>query len=226
VYVDDPYEIEGREGPQLSLTPVRMSIISRSSALRGHAGAGLMMRAVDRLLRGWRMRMAAPHVRSGDRLLDIGCHDGRFIESVLARVSCATGIDPLARPVEGARMTIVRGVVPGDLRPDWSRFDCVTMLATLEHVDDPGAVARNCFRLLEPGGRLVLTVPHTIAHHIIQALVRVGLADGMGLEPAYGFDARTTEPLLARAGFRLVAKQPFELGLNCLYVFEKPRDPP
>ena len=169
--------------------------------------------------------MAAPYVRPADRVLDIGCGDGAFIESVRARVSRAVGIDPVASPSENGNVTILRGAVPGDPRLESERFACITMLATLEHVADPSAVGRECFRLLEPGGRLVVTVPHRLVDRILPALVSVGVADGMGLDPHLGFDSRTTEPMLVHAGFRLTAKHFFELGLNCLYVFEKPLAP-
>lgn len=35
----------------------------------------------------------------------------------------------------------------------------------LEHVEDPGLFARRCFDLLEPGGRLLVTVPKAYPHH-------------------------------------------------------------
>jgi len=181
------------------------------------------MRAIDRLLRRWRTGMAAPYVRAGDRLLDVGCHDGEFLARVGDRVSRAVGIDPLAEPSHGPRMTILRGTLPGDTRLTPGTFDCVTMLATLEHVDDPAGTIAECARLLAPGGRLVMTVPHPAAHRVIEMLARVGLADGMGLDLAHGLGLGTVEPMLVRAGLDPVVVRPFELGLNRLYVFEKRR---
>lgn len=180
------------------------------------------MNAVDRLLQRWRMRMAAPYVRDGGRVLDIGCYDGALIDYLRPRVADAVGIDPLATPRQEGSVTILRGRVPGDARLEVGSFDCVTMLAALEHFDDPNAVSEDCFRLLRPGGRLVLTVPHSVVDHIVSMLVRLGIADGMDLEAHHGYDVRMTEPMFKRAGFRLVAKRSFELGLNRLYVFEKP----
>jgi SAM-dependent methyltransferase len=183
------------------------------------------MRPFDRLLQHRRSRIAEPYVRPGDRLLDIGCHEGRFIENVRGRVALAVGIDPLARPTTDGHVTIVRGVVPGDPCLASASFDCIVMLATLEHVDDPEAVARECFRLLGSRGRVVLTVPHALAHHLVSGLVRVGLLDGMGLDPVSGFDFDGIEDLFRRAGFRLLLQRTFELGLNRFYLFEKPAHP-
>lgn len=180
------------------------------------------MNAVDRLLQHWRIRTAAPYVPDGGRVLDIGCYDGALIDYLRLRVAHAVGIDPLATPRQDDSVTILRGRVPGDSRLEAGSFDCVTMLAALEHFDDPVAVSQDCFGLLRPGGRLVLTVPHSVVDHIVNALVWLRILDGMDLEAHHGYDVSTTEPMFSRAGFRLVAKRVFELGLNRLYVFEKP----
>lgn len=179
------------------------------------------MRAVDRLLQRWRIREAIPYVRAGDRLLDIGCYDAALIEAVRPRVASAVGIDPLATPSQREKVTILRGTVPGDAPLDAESFDCITMLATLEHVEDPLALSRACHRLLKPGGRLVLTVPHPMVDYIIHALVWVGASDPADLEGHHGFDVNQTEQLFREAGFRMTARRRFELGLNRLYVFEK-----
>jgi 2-polyprenyl-3-methyl-5-hydroxy-6-metoxy-1,4-benzoquinol methylase len=180
------------------------------------------MRAIDRLLQRWRMQKALPYVPAGAEVLDIGCYDGAFVNLLRARAKRVVGIDPLATPSEDGTVTILRGSVPGDPRLEAESFDCVTLLGTLEHMADAAAVARECYRVTRPGGRVVLTVPHSLAHRIVHALMELRISDGMGLEVDYGFDVRTTAPILTAAGLRLVKKQSFELGLNHLYVFEKP----
>jgi len=181
------------------------------------------MRLADRLLRRWRIARAAGWVRPGDRLLDVGCYDRSLIDAVGDRIGSAVGIDAVAEPGETGGVRIVRGSFPKDLDAEPGRFDCVTALAVLEHVDAPDAFAAACHRLLAPGGRVVLTVPHPFVDRIVDALIALRLADGMDFDEHHGFDVGQTRPIFERAGFRTVAAKTFQLGLNRLFVFEKPR---
>ncbi len=180
------------------------------------------MRAADRILQRWRIRKVAPYIHTADRLLDAGCHRGELIEYVRPRLASAVGIDPVAEPRQGDGVTILRGTLPGDARLESASFDCVVMLAVLEHMPDPAAVLADCYRLLRPGGRLALTVPHPFVDQIVDFLVRIGVADGMDFDSHHGFDVSRVEPLASRIGFRLVVKRSFQLGLNRLFVFRKP----
>ena len=179
------------------------------------------MKAIDRLLQRWRMRRAAGWIRPGDRLLDVGCFD-RTLATVLAgRVGHVTGVDPAAEPFRGDGVEIHRGTVPGEPRLPSASFDCITLLAVLEHVADPDALGRECFRLLRPGGRVVATVPHPFVDRLLEVGIRLRLLDGMEPERHHGFDIEETPGIFARAGFVLLAQERFQLGLNRLFVFEK-----
>lgn len=58
-----------------------------------------------------------------------------------------------------------------DLEPDGSlpgenqRFDAVLSTQVLEHVADPGLYLAECFRVLRPGGRLLLSTHGTFVYH-------------------------------------------------------------
>src|SRR5262245_34959392 len=153
------------------------------------------MRWLDRVLQRWRIEKAVAHVRPGDRLLDVGCHEGELLARVAGRVAAATGVDPLAAPREAPGSRIVRGVFPGEPAFAPGSFDCITALAVLEHVPDPAGFARACAVALAPGGRAVLTVPHAAVDRILDVLIALRLVDGMAHEEHHGFDAATTPAL-------------------------------
>jgi len=97
------------------------------------------------------------------------------------------------------------------------------MLAVLEHVPDAAVLARECARLLAPGGRVVITVPDARVDRILDVLHRLRLIHGMSLEEHHGYDVGQTRPVFEGAGLKAAAWRRFELGLNNLFVFEKPK---
>jgi 2-polyprenyl-3-methyl-5-hydroxy-6-metoxy-1,4-benzoquinol methylase len=181
------------------------------------------MKPLDRLLQRWRARVAAAWVPTGARLLDVGCADGVLLRRLSPRLRSAVGVDPGAEPRVEGTIEIVPGSFPEEPRLPAAGFDCVTLLAVLEHVRNPDRLARECHRVLTPGGRVVLTVPHPVVDQILDVLMWMRLIDGMEAEQHHGFDSSTTIALFERAGFRTLADRRFQLGLNRLFVFERPR---
>ena len=166
--------------------------------------------------------MALPWVRPGDRLLDVGCYDRVLMERAERRVASAVGVDPLIENGQDGKLRWVAGRFPDDVAFEPGSFDCIALLAVLEHVEHPAVLATACERALAPGGRVVLTVPHPLVDALLDLLIRLRLADGMAEEEHHGFDVRETRPIFEAAGFALLAARSFQLGLNRLFVFEKP----
>lgn len=184
------------------------------------------MKPLDHLLQRWRVAVAVRWIPDGARLLDVGCADGMMLRRLAPRLARATGVDPHAESKSAGSVEIVRGSFPGAPRFEAGSFDCVTLLAVLEHVPDPDALARECHRVLGPDGRVILTVPHPFVDRILDVLIRMRVLDGMEAEEHHGFDPSLTRPCFERAGFRTRIERRFQLGLNRLFVFERNAGPP
>lgn len=181
------------------------------------------MKAADRFIQTLRIRKAVAYIPRRGRILDIGCGDGTLFRHLADRFTEGIGIDPeLVESVDCGTYRLIKGWFPTDLAAT-DGFDTITMLATLEHVppETQAEMARQCSQLLNPGGRLIITVPSKQIDTILSILKRVRLIDGMSLEQHYGFDPRMTQSIFSGDGLALIKAERFEIGLNYLFVFEK-----
>ena len=97
------------------------------------------------------------------RLLDIGCGGGGMLEW-LRTFGDAVGVDPSSAAVDHARaatgLDVRQGALPHEMPfRQGERFDVVTMLDVLEHIDDDAASLAAVRELLRPDGLFIITVP-------------------------------------------------------------------
>lgn len=158
-----------------------------------------------------------------DSLLDIGCHKGELLIQVKDKIRNGVGIDPHCGNTSiASHIRLINGIFPEALN-EGERFDCITALALLEHIPAHAQVAfmNGCCEALNKQGRLIITVPDAAVDRILHILVKLKLVDGMSLEEHFGFDVKNTPGLALNAGFTLALHQPFQFGLNNLFVFIK-----
>ena len=182
------------------------------------------MRFGDRFLQLWRMRIASPWVVKGSRILDIGCHDGEFLEYLGDRIVESIGIDPDATTIELETYSLLRGTFAPRSEFASASFDAAVMLATLEHMNDVNGIAQECARILRPRGRVIITVPSLVVDQLLTVLIRTRFLDGMSIEQHHGLVPSQVPEAFIGSSFALLAHNRFQLGLNHLYVFEKKGD--
>jgi SAM-dependent methyltransferase len=169
------------------MTPGRLPAVGLPAARKGTPGPitpGLeVMRLFDAKAAGWpgkygpggplsgRLALLSAavgrHARVGDRVLDLGCGTGELARSLAAAGLRVTGCDisrnmlvhAAARDSTGCHAWV-------RLEPGWrslpfkpATFDLVVAASVIEYVTEPGAVLRECARVLRPGGVVLYTVP-------------------------------------------------------------------
>ena len=143
-----------------------------------------------------------PWVGEG-RLLDFGCGGGGYLARMAEQGWRVTGLDAALGAVQRVRdlgLEALAGSLPHPhLRA--ASFDVVTMWHSLEHVHAPLPILREAFRLLVPGGKLIVAVPNRASW----AASAFGPA-WFGLDlPRHltHFDPETLAKMLTAAGFRV-----------------------
>jgi methionine biosynthesis protein MetW len=145
------------------------------------------------------------------KVLDIGCHTGITLEALKKKNCQLFGIDMNPWAVNLARKKGIK-VKKGDITkklgfPD-NEFDAIILDHVLEHVFDSIALLKEAYRVLKPGGKIIVGVPNMVSF-------RDRILVFFGHIPAYGnhtdhlhnYSAKKIQDQLREAGFRQIKVQ-------------------
>ncbi len=112
-----------------------------------------------------RADFARAHVRSGDRVLDLGCGQGDLTAVLADAGARPLGVDVADAAVARARrrhpqLSFERAPLDGPLPIADGAFDVVWASEVIEHVADTARWLSEVRRVLVPGGRLLVTTPN------------------------------------------------------------------
>jgi 2-polyprenyl-6-hydroxyphenyl methylase/3-demethylubiquinone-9 3-methyltransferase len=111
-----------------------------------------------------RRRFLLAHVGAGERVLDVGCAEGRFAAELVRAGADVVGVDVAEEPLRRVRVRYpeldLRLI---DEEGQWgledASFDAVWAGEVIEHVADTAAWLSQVRRVLRSGGRLLLSTP-------------------------------------------------------------------
>ena len=152
-----------------------------------------------------RTRLLQGEIRSGDRVLDLGCGSGTFTAvAAAAGAASVIGTDvaeaALARartayPELDFRLVPIEGLAP----LDDASADLVWCSEVIEHIADTATWLSEVRRVLVPGGRLLLTTPaHGRLRLLLHGVERYSDPQGDHL---HLYTARSLRALLGGFGF-------------------------
>ncbi len=104
----------------------------------------------------------------GRQWLDLGCGTGTLARILAERGASVLGVDASSTMIAEARslspesqaLRFEQIATAEDLAPLDGPFDGVLCSSLLEYLEHPRACLKECHRVLEPGGRLILSVPN------------------------------------------------------------------
>jgi ubiquinone/menaquinone biosynthesis C-methylase UbiE len=138
------------------------------------------------------------------RLLDVGSGFGFFVAKMKNKGWEAVGVEISQKALDYATKVLGLTIHPGPLEnlgfPD-NYFDAVTGFYVIEHLPFPKAFLGECYRILRPGGLLLLRYPHTTP--IKNLLHLFGVKNRLYDLPAHlsDFSPKTIEQCLEGVGF-------------------------
>ena len=162
-------------------------------------------------------------IKSGGKLLDIGCATGTLFENFQTGAWRLFGVDTSGLGADEARRRYSADVFCGTLQearwPD-GFFDVVTMLDTIYYLPDPKSELREINRILKPDGLLVVEIPglnYTLLREkaplrwLLDWKRSRRLADSFHL---FHFSPRTLPCLLEGEGFLMSGMVPEQASLS------------
>ena len=175
-FADEWWNPDGKFRPLHKFNPVRLDFLVHQICARFGRKKG----AADAL--------------SGLSVLDIGCGGGLVCEPLARLGGAVTGIDPVARNIEAARIHAQKSALSIDYRVAGAHeltappragevrhgeahryagpcFDVVLALEVIEHVSDIAGFARQCARLAKPGGLVFFATINRTAKAFMLAII-------------------------------------------------------
>lgn len=200
-----------------------MSLSSKYDAFYANDQAKAAFAAV--VLRGWprdRVQAVIAHAPRGGAVLDVGCGNGYLLFQLRERYQTLIGLEYSASRLAEAERNLgglpFQGILGSAEQMDAladASVDCIVSADTIEHIPDVYAAAAELYRVLKPGGRLVINTPNiaSLKRRLTLLLGRFpGTSqpnEGLGSDLLFDgghlhyFTFRSLRLLLERAGFRI-----------------------
>lgn len=157
--------------------------------------------------------------KTGVRLLDVGCGEGFFLFHASRCGYVTKGVELSQGAAAHAQRNFGLDIDVGpfeDLTFPANHFDVITMWQVLEHLPYPSTVLREAYRILSPGGMLVVTTPD-----IESPLARIFGKKWWNIRMLHvnQFSAKTLRSMLENAGFKNIATVSYQESISLLMLF-------
>lgn len=173
---------------------------------------------LEPILRWMRIQRVLNYISRSSIVLDVGCgQSATFLKAISHRIKQGFGVDMKTNACQVRNIKILKLKFDHCLPFSNSSFDVVTMLAVLEHIEDEEQILQEIYRVLVPGGRLIITVPSVWSQPILEFLAyRLSVVSEAEIRDhkKYYNRKRLEKVLIDEIGFKTFHHQYFQLWMN------------
>jgi 2-polyprenyl-3-methyl-5-hydroxy-6-metoxy-1,4-benzoquinol methylase len=178
---------------------------------------------LDKFMSYLRLKQIKPYIGEGGIICDLGCGDGNVLKSVSLKIKNGIGLDRDIMNSRKDNLCFIQADVIQPLPLENNKFDVVLLLAVLEHLTSHGVLFEEIWRILRPGGKLILTTPSPHSRFLLEFLafkLKIISKEGV-LDHKHYYSKQELKDLLLKFGFKIIKIKSFEFGMNFLAVAQK-----
>jgi len=181
---------------------------------------------LDKSLQLLRFREAIKYIPKGAIVCDVGCgRQALFLKKIAGLIKYGFGFDKDVENYKNSKLELKKLQISSFLPLKNEVVDVVTLLAVLEHLENPQEILKESFRILKNGGRLILTTPTPPAKPLLEFLAfKLKIIDQKEIKDHKNyFWPSEIRKYLVLAGFKEenISIKPFEFGLNQIVIAKK-----
>jgi len=173
---------------------------------------------IDKLIGYLRFKKIIKKIPPNSKLLDLGCgFDGFFLKKIKTKLDEGVGIDlNINSNINIKNARLLSYAIDNRLPFRDNYFDIITSLANIEHLHNPEIIMQEIFRILKPGGILLMTTPTIYAKPLLEFMAfKLGIiSQGEILDHKRYFAKKDLEDMCKNAGFLQYKYTYFQLFMN------------
>jgi SAM-dependent methyltransferase len=111
----------------------------------------------------WEHKKALKYINKNDKVLEIGCATGYFLECCIQKKAIATGIElnkKAAAEAISKGLDVKMKLIEDFAKNHQNEFDVICSFQVLEHISDVNSFIKNSLQCLKPGGLFIFGVPN------------------------------------------------------------------
>ena len=158
------------------------------------------------------------------KILDIGCGwNAKFLIDISPFIDNGVGIDFKAPNIQTEKIRTIQCTIANKLPFEDSSFNIITMMAVLEHLENPSVIIKEIDRVLSVGGQLIITVPSKITKPVSEFLAfKLHILNEQEIKDHKRYyNKKDLNELFKHTHFKIIQHRYFQLGLNNFCLLKK-----